>query len=383
MVEIIPRIGDEVPGFLCIPHVAFMRDRLVFDHQIPISRLLPIRRPGVKILMKKTVLFGLLVAVSLATLACSGANGSTISSAEPPSTVQSDSTRLADSSTRAETGTTASQTVSTTASDLGTKATGEAAGSNGGGYAATDTSYTSATTSISIATVSTGSGEDAVTYYVADVQLQPGTLLGAGLADGFTQGGVEKTSAIANASNAVLAINGDYCTGRNTGIIIRNGVLYLDNPIRVGLAIYKDGTMRVYDETEISAEQLLADGVWNTYSFGPALLAEGLVSEDLDESKVEDIGEEHTILGSQPRTGVGIIEANHFVFVVVDGRSPGYSIGMTLSEFAQIFKQLGCTAAYNLDGGGSSAMYFMGELVNNPLGRGQEREISDVLFVAG
>jgi exopolysaccharide biosynthesis protein len=69
------------------------------------------------------------------------------------------------------------------------------------------------------------------------------------------------------------------------------------------------------------------------------------------------------------------------VFIVVDGRSPGYSRGVALSEFAQIFKDLGCTIAYNLDGGGSSAMYFMGDLVNNPLGRGRERGISDILYV--
>jgi exopolysaccharide biosynthesis protein len=67
---------------------------------------------------------------------------------------------------------------------------------------------------------------------------------------------------------------------------------------------------------------------------------------------------------------------------VVDGRDYGYSVGVTLSEFARIFKDLGCTTAYNLDGGGSSTLCFMGELVNNPLGEGKERGISDILFVA-
>jgi exopolysaccharide biosynthesis protein len=158
-------------------------------------------------------------------------------------------------------------------------------------------------------------------------------------------------------------------------------VLYLNNPAREGLALYKDGTMEVYDETELSADELLANGVWNTYSFGPALLVDGAIPVGLDETEVEDVGEEHTILGSQPRTGVGIVDKNHFVFIVVDGRSTGYSMGVALSEFAQIFKDLGCTTAYNLDGGGSSTMYFMGELVNNPLGQGKERGISDILFV--
>jgi exopolysaccharide biosynthesis protein len=253
---------------------------------------------------------------------------------------------------------------------------------NGGTeYTASDTSYKSATTSISITKVSTGSGEDALTYFVADVKLTSGTYLQAGLADGFKSGNADYTSAIAKANNAILAINGDYFTARDTGVIIRNGVVYLDVPTRAGLAIYKDGTMKVYDETQISSEQLLADGVWNTYSFGPAVLVDGVIADNLDTTEVADIGEQHTILGTQPRTGVGIIDTNHFVFIVVDGRSPGYSMGVTLSEFAQIFKDLGCTTAYNLDGGGSSAMYFRGALVNNPLGDGKERGISDILYV--
>ena len=78
-----------------------------------------------------------------------------------------------------------------------------------------------------------------------------------------------------------------------------------------------------------------------------------------------------------------MIDANHLVFVVVDGRSPGYSEGVTLPELAQIMADLGATTAYNLDGGGSSTMYFDGEVVNDPLGKGDERGVSDILYVAG
>ena len=55
---------------------------------------------------------------------------------------------------------------------------------------------------------------------------------------------------------------------------------------------------------------------------------------------------------------------------------------MTLTELAEIFQGLGATAAYNLDGGGSSTMYFAGELVNDPLGKNQERGTSDILYIA-
>lgn len=86
--------------------------------------------------------------------------------------------------------------------------------------------------------------------------------------------------------------------------------------------------------------------------------------------------------GDQPRTAVGVIDDNHLVFVV-DGRSEGYSAGVTMTELAQIMVGLGATTAYNLDGGGSSTMYFNGGLVNNPLGTGAERGTSDILYIAG
>lgn len=281
--------------------------------------------------------------------------------------------------------TTGDEDVSTDTGSLGTTGSTEVATSgsleSGNGYTTTDSTYESDTASISISQISTGSGKDTVTYFVADVWLASGTDLEAGLADGFERGNVDYTTAIAAESGAVFAVNGDYWTARDTGIIIRNGVLYLDNPARTGLAIYQDGRMELYDETEVSAEELLAAGVWNTYSFGPALIVDGVIPNGLDGVEVEDIGEEHTILGTQPRTAIGMVEAGHFVFVVVDGRQTGYSRGVTLSELAHIFQSLGCTSAYNLDGGGSSAMYFMGDLVNDPLGRGKERGISDVLMV--
>ena len=69
--------------------------------------------------------------------------------------------------------------------------------------------------------------------------------------------------------------------------------------------------------------------------------------------------------------------------IVVDGRSTGYSRGTTMTELAQLFLDRGATVAYNLDGGGSSAMVFNGSLVNNPLGRGKERGTSDILYLAG
>lgn len=247
----------------------------------------------------------------------------------------------------------------------------------------TDTTYQSDTASIAISTVVTGSGTDRVTYYVADVVLNDATALRGGFANNqFGTNIVEDTSDIAADNEAVLAINGDYYGFRDSGIVIRNGVLFRDEGARTGLAIYTDGTMAIYDETATSGEELLADGVWNTLSFGPALIDEGEIVAGIEDVEVDTNIGNHSIQGDQPRTAIGMIDANHFVFVVVDGRATGYSRGVTMTELAGIMQDLGATVAYNLDGGGSATMVFNGELVNNPLGKGAERETSDILYIA-
>ncbi|MFJ6538633.1 phosphodiester glycosidase family protein [Paenarthrobacter sp. NPDC091711] len=247
----------------------------------------------------------------------------------------------------------------------------------------TDTSYTSGDTGVTISTVTTGSGDDTVTYYVADVVLDDATTLKSAFAeDTYGENITETTSAIAEDHNAIFAINGDYYGFRDTGIVIRNGVVYRDEGARQGLAFYKDGTVKVYDETTTTADQLIADGVWNTLSFGPSLLDNGQIASGIEDVEVDTNFGNHSVQGEQPRTAVGVIDENHLVFVVVDGRSPGYSAGVTMTGLAQIMKDLGATTAYNIDGGGSSTMYFNGSLVNNPLGDNKERGTSDILYIA-
>ena len=270
------------------------------------------------------------------------------------------------------------------ASQSGTTTSAVQAGTSTSAAVTTDTTYSSESSDITISTVTTGSGDSTVTCYVADVVLGDATTLRSAFAnDSFGENITETTSAIAEANTAIFAINGDYYGFRDTGIVIRNGVVFRDEGARQGLAFYRDGTVKVYDETTTTAEQLVADGVWNTLSFGPSLLDSGEVAERIEDVEVDTNFGNHSIQGEQPRTAVGVIDENHLVFVVVDGRSPGYSAGVTMTGLAEIMQGLGATTAYNIDGGGSSTMYFNGGLVNNPLGQNKERGTSDILYIAG
>jgi hypothetical protein len=83
-----------------------------------------------------------------------------------------------------------------------------------------------------------------------------------------------------------------------------------------------------------------------------------------------------------PRTAVGW-NAQRLLLVVVDGRQPAWSVGMTLAELAALFIRLGATDAINLDGGGSSAMVIRGRVVNRPSDAQGEREVGNALVVTG
>ena len=88
-------------------------------------------------------------------------------------------------------------------------------------------------------------------------------------------------------------------------------------------------------------------------------------------------------MASNPRTAIGVIDANHYVFVVSDGRTDE-SEGLSLSELAAFLQSLGVKTAYNLDGGGSSTLWYQGSVINNPTTSGntiKERSVSDIVYI--
>ena len=214
--------------------------------------------------------------------------------------------------------------------------------------------------------------------YVADVQLSSAKYLKTAFAsDTYGKNITDETSDIAAEHNAILAVNGDYYGARNAGYVIRNGIVYRDEPSDAELlCIYADGSMKIADQSSVTAEELVQQGVWQAFSFGPALVTDAQIS-------VTESEETGKAMASNPRTAIGIIDDLHYVFVVSDGRTDE-SAGLSLYELADFMKELGVKTAYNLDGGGSSAMVFQGKVINNPTTTGnsiKERKVSDIVYI--
>ena len=182
----------------------------------------------------------------------------------------------------------------------------------------------------------------------------------------------EGVLSMANRRNAVAAVNGDYYGHNNGGIVICDGVMYRDNfgaDIQT-LILFRDGTMKGYSKaSEFDAQQVMADGAWQSFSFGPMLVMDGQVNPNGYASSNHD-----------PRTIVGMVEPGHYMFIVIDGRQGGYAEGMTYGESAEFCQKLGLQVAFNLDGGKTSQMTFLGAIANQPYKNG--REISDIAYVA-
>lgn len=216
--------------------------------------------------------------------------------------------------------------------------------------------------------------------YIADVTVSDVSFLRAGLANGvFGRNIKETTSDIAKENNAIFAINGDFYGFRYSGPVIRNGVLYRSNK-RSGsndvLAVYNDGSFVTMKEENVDAQNLLDSGVLQLFSFGPTLVDNGQISVSANQEVEQS-------MNSNPRTAIGMISPLHYVFVVSDGRT-SESAGLSLAQLAAVMQDAGCQCAYNLDGGGSSTMWFMGDVVNNPTTNGNsisERKVSDIVYI--
>lgn len=212
--------------------------------------------------------------------------------------------------------------------------------------------------------------EEKVTYFVADVWIRNIREFKTAFAQNrYGHQVCEMPAITARENKALLAVTGDYYSGKKQGLVIRNGELYRDTVMGDVCVLYVDGEMATYSAEEVDLDSLLERDIWQAWEFGPALLKEGKAIESFGDS---------SIAGRNPRCAIGYYEPGHYCLVTVDGRGMNGSRGMRLTELAKLFESFGCKTAYNLDGGRTSQMLWAGEVINRPYKGG--RECSDIIY---
>lgn len=169
---------------------------------------------------------------------------------------------------------------------------------------------------------------------------------------------------IARKNHTVLAVSSDYAHLRiqkkqRTGIIIRSGVIFGQRtwtknkgkfPNLDCMALYPDGDMKVFWSDEKTAEEYLAEGASDVLAFGPWLIRDG----ELNEAGLKKYG-----TSKAQRTAVGMVEKGHYYLMMLEGRITR-SKGDGCSFLAEKLLEKGCVEAFNLDGGQTSSIVFMG-----------------------
>lgn len=155
---------------------------------------------------------------------------------------------------------------------------------------------------------------------------------------------------LARQNSAVFAMTGDYYTFEYNadGIQLRRGAIAKNEGNAIGFAFFPDGTMGVVDPATCTAEELLSQGIRDSWVFGPLLIKDG---QALDVSWNPLSFNAVTL-----RCAMGSVCAHHHVAIAA-GKG-------TLADITQLFLDYGCTIAYNLDGGRSVSMTFMGKRIN-------------------
>ena len=192
-------------------------------------------------------------------------------------------------------------------------------------------------------------------------------------ADPENPGNINKMKTVAEIAaeqGAVFAASTDLFTARvkekRTGVVIRNGEALYDGKQkhRAGsrppfdtLALYADGHVDSFVPAEKRAAEYLAEGAVQVYTFGPVLVRDGEIPEEISQKYDRNLNPMHAF---------GMVEPGHYIDVLCEGRmkSLNGSTGVNIETMARIMKEKGCRIAVNLDGGDTAVIAFMGKQLN-------------------
>ena len=189
----------------------------------------------------------------------------------------------------------------------------------------------------------------------------------------------------AAATEGILCMSGDSGAALYGGLVVGNGKVWQNivNKKRDQCVIWKNGLMECFTGTEMREEGIYSreNEIWQTFFFGPRVLGRnGEVLEKKSQFSYTDVWVKN------PRAVIGSAEPGHYFLVLVAGRSTQSQVdpvkknyGLDLCQVSQLMADLGCTAAYTLDGGQSAVLWYNGDVIS-PLVNGG-RPVGDAILI--
>lgn len=223
---------------------------------------------------------------------------------------------------------------------------------------------------------------DKTLVHIARVKIADPSQLRTAPAYSFDRDQTAPTTAIAERVNAVLAINGDYYSyqSQSGGYMIRQGQLYLNRPFKNRDVLIIDGSGDFHIEHGVTEEALAKyddlGGIVNSFNFGPGLIVDGVPIEDYKSDY--NMSHDKAARACIAQVKRGELE---YLCVVSEGTDDSRGGGMTLAEFTDFVATLGVENAYNLDGGNSSALIYLGQKMN-AADNYRHRPLSDIIYFA-
>ena len=228
-------------------------------------------------------------------------------------------------------------------------------------------------------------------YIYAIVKISNASQLRTAVAYRYNSGYTKSGSKIAEANNAVFAINGDYYSFKNTGYIVRQGIEYRRRAEKTWdiLIIDQHGNFHAITEpTNEKVDNWLSEHpdliVMNSFNFGPVYVSDGEWTMNdyslvLNHNKIADYR-------GCARMALCQLAPLTYLMVACEGETDRGSRGLTLNEFADCLREVDnkiadydIQVAYNLDGGRSTTMVLCGKKINS-LSANSSRDIADIIY---
>lgn len=185
-------------------------------------------------------------------------------------------------------------------------------------------------------------------------------------------------SSMARKNNAVLAINGDYFSYHDKGVVVRNGRQIRNRATgkRDVLIIDDEGDFSILYRCTKADYMAVAERTRHAFCFGPGLVIDGRIPQHVANVDMDIAQDKPT-----QRMAIGQTGPLEYLILATEGPENKGSVGFTIQQMADLCLEKGCINAYNLDGGSSSTIVLNNRKINS-LSAGKVRPVGDCIYFA-